>query len=144
MLQACGLFELLKSPASLQALIGTNETLHLEVKEGKGPLSDELNGSGNEGLPRGPVVPSEGAIVYLGREGDVVHPGVNLDVTRTRPYQCSDAAALSGRANLFDRGYVFNFGIAAEDQPFEEGKLIIEDDELRQSVQRLLRLNPPR
>jgi len=34
MLQARELFESLKTPASLQTLVGRNETLHLEVKEG--------------------------------------------------------------------------------------------------------------
>ena len=35
MLQARALFESLKSAASVQALAGANETLYLEVKEGR-------------------------------------------------------------------------------------------------------------
>jgi schlafen family protein len=101
-----------------------------------------LDGNGNEGLPRGPRVPSERTIIYLGREGHIGHPGVNLDVTRTKLFQCSDVDALSGRSNVFYKEYVFKFGIAAEDQPFEEGNLIIKGDELLQSVQRLFHLNP--
>ncbi len=89
-----------------------------------------LDGNRNEGLPRGLVVPSERPIVYAGREGDVIHPGLALDITRTEriPYAPRPAG--------FQNRYNINFKLAAEDQPLEEGNLIIEPEELWEAVRR--------
>ena len=77
-----------------------------------------LDGNRNEGLPRQRTLPSERGILYIGREGDIIHPGMRLDVTRTERIGSPgpDKAGVPQQ-------YVFGYRLAAEDQPLEEGQV---------------------
>lgn len=96
-----------------------------------------LDGNGNEGLPRSVTEPADRRILYLGREGHIIHPGMPLDITRTERLEFHGP-----NKAVFTERYVFGYKIAAEDQPIEEGEMVIEAAELWQAVPRLFGFRP--
>lgn len=106
-------------------MIALYPMVHLEHSETIALDSYGLDGNYHDGLPRRVVTPRARVAVYCGREGDVIHPGVSLDVTRT------ERIGYSGpRRGSFSKQYMFTYRIAAEGQPLEEGQLTVGDEEL--------------
>jgi hypothetical protein len=111
--------------------------LRLEFPPNADRDSYGLDGNHHDGLPQGVTAPSERGILYLGREGDIIHPGMHLAVTRTERLDYSGS-----QRELFTERFVFGYKIAAEDQALEEGEMAIEPEELWQAVPRLFGFPP--
>src|SRR3990172_9833623 len=95
------LYESLREAADLKALEGTPEHLHLEVKAGDHPLSQELKGYISQALSG--FANSDGGVLLMGLEARKASPEAPDTIVRVKPFSGfkavgSDVLSLAGKA----------------------------------------------